>query len=58
MKSKISKTTQIKYILTTHSDEFWESLKLFAVAIVFLLVAAFIEANITTALGNYIISVT
>ena len=38
-------------------DEFWESIKLLAIAIVFLIVAAFIEANLSIAWGNYIKSV-
>ncbi len=58
MRSDISFSTQFKYALELHTDEFWESLKLMAVAAVFLLVAAFIEANITINLGNYITSMT
>ena len=41
------------YILEMHIDEFWESLKLLFIAVVFLLIAAVIEANITLAWGNY-----
>jgi stage II sporulation protein M len=54
MKQDISMRNQFKYILELNSDEFWESLKLMGIAVVFLLVAAFIEANISIAWGNYI----
>ena len=57
MRSDISRTNQFKYILEINMDEFWESIKLLAIAIVFLLVAAFIEANLSIAWGNYIKSV-
>jgi stage II sporulation protein M len=57
MKSDISRTNQFKYILELHVDEFWESLKLFGIALVLLLVAAFIEANITIPWGIFIKSV-
>jgi uncharacterized membrane protein SpoIIM required for sporulation len=54
MRTDISQKTQIKYILDSHIDEFWESLKLLSIAIVLLLIAAIIEANITLAWGNYV----
>jgi stage II sporulation protein M len=57
MRSDISRTNQFKYILELNSDEFWESLKLLVIAVVFLIVAAFIEANLSIAWGNYIKSV-
>lgn len=57
MKSDISRSNQFKYILEINMDEFWESIKLLAIAIVFLIVAAFIEANLSIAWGNYIKSV-
>lgn len=57
MRTDISKKTQFTYILEMHIDEFWESLKLLFIAVVFLLIAAVIEANITLAWGNYIRSV-
>ena len=57
MKSDISRANQFKYILEINMDEFWESIKLLAIAIVFLIVAAFIEANLSIAWGNYIKSV-
>ena len=58
MKKDISMRNQFKYILELNSDEFWESLKLMGIAVVFLLVAAFIEANISIAWGNYIKTLT
>ena len=57
MRSDISRSNQFKYILEINMDEFWESIKLLAIAIVFLIVAAFIEANLSIAWGNYIKSV-
>jgi stage II sporulation protein M len=54
MRKDISKTTQFKYIIGLHVDEFWESLKLLAIAVVLLMIAAFIEANITLAWGSYV----
>ena len=33
MRSDISRTNQFKYILEMNSDEFWESLKLLAIAV-------------------------
>ena len=57
MRSDISRSNQFKYILEINMDEFWESIKLLAIAIVFLIVAAFIEANLSIVWGNYIKSV-
>ncbi len=57
MRSDISRTNQFRYILEMNIDEFWESLKLLGIAVVFLMIAAFIEANISIAWGNYIKSV-
>lgn len=57
MRSDISRRNQFKYIMELNIDEFWESLKLMAIAVVFLIVAAFIEANLSIAWGNYIKSV-
>jgi len=54
MRTDISKKTQFKYILEMHVDEFWESIKLLAIAVVLLIIAAFIEANITLAWGSYV----
>ena len=58
MRTDISKATQFKYILELHVDEFWESIKLLAIATVLILIAAFIEANLTLAWGSYIKSIT
>jgi uncharacterized membrane protein SpoIIM required for sporulation len=57
MRSDISRRNQFNYILELNVDEFWESLKLLGIAIVFLLVAAFIEANLTIPWGTFIKSV-
>ena len=57
MRSDISRTNQFKYILELNSDEFWESLKPMVIAVIFLIIAAFIEANLSIAWGNYIKSV-
>lgn len=54
MRSDISRSNQFRYIIELNSDEFYESLKLFGIAFVLLLVAAFIEANITLAWGQFI----
>lgn len=58
MRTDISKATQFKYIIELHVDEFWDSMKLLAIALVLILIAAFIEANITLAWGSYIKSIT
>ena len=54
MRSDISRTNQFKYVLEVHVDEFWESLKLLSIAIILLLIAAFIEANITLQWASFI----
>ena len=54
MRSDISQTNQFRYIIEMNMDEFWESIKLLVIAIVFLLIAAFIEANLSIAWANYI----
>jgi stage II sporulation protein M len=54
MRSDISQTNQFKYIIEMNMDEFWESVTLMVIAIVFLLIASFIEANISIAWINYI----
>jgi uncharacterized membrane protein SpoIIM required for sporulation len=54
MRSDVSRTNQFKYILEIHLDEFWESLKLLLIAVVLLLVAAFIEANITLQWAGFV----
>ena len=57
MRSDISVTNQFKYILEMNMDEFWESIKLMIIAVIFLIIAAFIEANLSIAWANYIKSV-
>jgi len=54
IRSDISFIGQLKYILEIHADEFVESLKLFGIAVVFLIIAAFIEANLSIPWGRYI----
>ena len=54
IRSDISTVTQMKYIFESHMDEVSESLKLFVIAVVLLIIAAFIEANLSIAWGNYI----
>jgi stage II sporulation protein M len=57
MRSDISRRTQFNYIIELNIDEFWESLKLLGIAIILLLLAAFIEANLTIPWGTFIKSV-
>jgi uncharacterized membrane protein SpoIIM required for sporulation len=45
---------QLKYVLNVNFPEFKESLILFAIAVVLILIGAFIEANFTIAWGNLI----
>ena len=54
IRSDISTVTQMKYVFESHMDEISESLKLFVIAVVLLIIAAFIEANLSIAWGNYI----
>lgn len=48
---------QLKYIIGINADEFWDSVKLFAITVVLLIIAAFIEANLSIPWGMYIRSV-
>lgn len=48
---------QLKYLIKSNSSEFIDSLKLFALAVILLIIAAFIEANLTITIGNYIQSI-
>lgn len=57
MRLDISRRNQFNYIIELNIDEFWESLKLLVIAVIFLLVAAFIEANLTIPWGTFIKSV-
>jgi stage II sporulation protein M len=54
MRADISQTNQFKYIIEMNMDEFWESVTLMVIAIIFLLIASFIEANLSIAWANYI----
>lgn len=53
MRSDISRSNQFRYIIELNTEEFYESLKLFGIAVVVLFIAAFIEANITLAWGQF-----
>jgi len=57
IRSDISRENQFKYILELNADEFWESLKLLGIAVVLLIIAAFIEANFSIPWGTYVQSV-
>ena len=50
----ISIRNQLRYLLEANSDEFKDSLALFAIAVVLLFIAAIIEANFTLSWGHYI----
>jgi stage II sporulation protein M len=54
MRSDISQTNQFRYIIEMNMDEFWESVSLMVIAIVLVLIASFIEANLSIAWANYI----
>ena len=54
MRSDISQTNQFKYIIEMNMDEFWESVTLMVIAIILVLIASFIEANLSIAWANYI----
>jgi len=54
LNSEISIQNQLKYLLESNFDEYRESFILFIIAVVLLIIAAFIEANFTTVWGNYI----
>lgn len=51
-------SSQLGYLIEANSDEFVDSLKLFTIAVGLLIIAAFIEANLTIPWGNYIRSIT
>lgn len=58
MKNNISMRNQLNYLAKANKDEFKESLILFVIAVLLLLIAAFIEANFTAGWGQYIQSIT
>lgn len=55
---EMSRTNQFTYLLNVYYDDFKESLVLFTIAIVLLLVASFIEANLTLTWVGYVKGVT
>jgi len=57
IKDSIPISSQLGYLVEANADEFIDSLKLFAIAVVLLIIAAIIEANFTIAWGNYIRSI-
>lgn len=54
IKSNISIKNQLKYLLEVNVDDFKDSLALFAIAVILLIIAAFIEANLSVTWGLYI----
>jgi uncharacterized membrane protein SpoIIM required for sporulation len=55
---EMSRSNQFSYLLHAYYDDFKESLVLFAIAIILLLIGAFIEANFTLTWANYVTGVT
>lgn len=58
IRREIPLQSQLEYILKSNMDSFKESLALFLIAVVLILIAAVIEANITISWGRYIQSIT
>ena len=54
IKSNISFKNQILYLLKANLDDFKDSLALFIIAVILLIIAAFIEANLSIAWGQFI----
>ena len=54
IKSNISMKNQIKYLLEVNVDDFKDSFALFLLAAILLIIAAFIEANLTVTWGMFI----
>ncbi len=54
IKSNISFKNQIIYLLEANLDDFKDSLALFIIAVILLIIAAFIEANLSIAWGQFI----
>lgn len=54
IKSNISIKNQLKYLLEINFDDFKDSLALFLLAVILLIIAAFIEANLSVTWGLYI----
>jgi stage II sporulation protein M len=53
LQTDFSMTSQVKYLLEVNQDDFKDSLALFGIAVILLLIAAFIEANLTIIWANY-----
>ena len=53
LQTDFSITSQVKYLLEVNLDDFKDSLVLFGIAVILLLIAAFIEANLTIIWANY-----
>lgn len=54
IRTDMSIMKQINYFVNINLDEFKESLGLFVIAVILILIAAIIEANFSVAWGNYI----
>lgn len=54
IRTDISVMKQINYFVNVNLDEFKESLGLFVIAVILILIAAIIEANFSVTWGNYI----
>ncbi len=54
IKSNISFKNQFIYLLEANADDFKDSLALFIIAVILLIIAAFIEANLSVAWGQFI----
>lgn len=55
---EMSRSNQFNYLLNVYYDDFKESLVLLAIAVILLLIGAFIEANFTLTWANYVTGVT
>ena len=55
---EMSRANQFTYLLNVYYDDFKESLVILAIALILLLIGAFIEANFTLTWANYITGVT
>ena len=53
LQTDFSIISQVKYLLEVNLDDFKDSLVLFGIAVILLLIAAFIEANLTIIWANY-----
>ena len=57
IKRNISIKNQISYLLKVNYDDFKDSLALFIIGVILLIIAAFIEANLSISWGQFIQSV-